>query len=272
VGGREGARVDIPGAVLGAVALGGVVFALIEQGQRGWGDPVVLGSAALGVAAGIVFVTVERRARQPMLPLSIFHAHDFAVGNVATAAIYAAFTLGPLMVGLYLQQVAGVPASLAGLALIPSTVGALLLSSRFGSLAGRVGARWFMTVGPLVVATGFLTMLMIRQPFSYWSQLLPGTIVVGVGIAMTAAPLTSAILGSIAPAQAGIASAINNAVARVAGLVAVACAGLIMGEHLDLAGLERTIIVLAVLLAAGAAVSATGIRDEFLELRRAPRP
>jgi EmrB/QacA subfamily drug resistance transporter len=272
VGGREGARVDVPGAVLGAVALGGVVFALIEQGQRGWGDPVVLGSGALGVAAGAVFVVVERRARQPMLPLSIFRAHDFAVGNVATAVIYAAFTLGPLMVGLYLQQVAGVPASLAGLALIPSTVGALLLSSRFGSLAGRVGARWFMTAGPLVVATGFLTMLLIRQPFDYWAQLLPGTVIVGVGIAMTAAPLTSAILGSIPPAQAGIASAINNAVARVAGLVAVACAGLIVGEHLDLAGLQRTIVVLAVLLAAGAAVSAAGIRDEFLELRRAPRP
>jgi len=128
-----------------------------------------------------------------------------------------------------------------------------------------------MTAGPLVVAAGFLSMLLIRDPFDYWTQLLPGTIVVGVGIAITVAPLTSAILGSIPPTQAGIASAVNNAVSRVAGLVAIACAGLIVGEHLDLAGLQRTIVVLAVLLVAGAAVSGIGIRDEFLALRRVPR-
>jgi EmrB/QacA subfamily drug resistance transporter len=269
---QPGARIDVPGAVLGAVSLGGVVFALIEQGQRGWADAVVIGSAAVGIAAGVAFLLVERRARQPMLPLSIFRAHDFAVGNVATAVIYAAFTLGPLMVGLYLQQVAHVPAALAGLALVPTTLAALLLASRFGNLAGRFGARWFMTAGPLVVAAGFLSMLLIRHPFDYWTQLLPGTIIVGVGISVTVAPLTSAILGAIPPAQAGIASAVNNAVSRVAGLVAVACAGLIVGERLDLAGLQRTIVVLAVLLAAGAAVSGVGIRDEFLALRRAPRP
>ena len=272
---RPGARVDVPGAVLGAVALGGVVFALIEQGTRGWADPVVLISAAVGVAAGVAFVIVERRARQPMLPLGIFRAHDFAVGNVATFAIYAAFSLGPLMVGLYLQQVAHLAASLAGLALVPSTLAALLLAGSFGSLAGKVGARWFMTAGPLVVAAGFLSMLLIKDPFNYWTQLLPGTIILGVGIAMTVAPLTSAVLGAIPPAQAGIASAVNNAVARVAGLVAIACAGLIVGEHLDLAGLQRTIVVLSVLLVAGAAVSGAGIRDEFLAVQRAtpaPRP
>jgi hypothetical protein len=165
-----------------------------------------------------------------------------------------------------------VPAALAGLALVPTTLAALLLASRFGNLAGRFGARWFMTAGPLVVAAGFLSMLLIRHPFDYWTQLLPGTVIVGVGISITVAPLTSAILGAIPPAQAGIASAVNNAVSRVAGLVAVACAGLIVGERLDLAGLQRTIVVLAVLLAAGAAVSGVGIRDEFLALRRAPRP
>ncbi|GAA4156239.1 MFS transporter [Gryllotalpicola daejeonensis] len=270
--GRPNARVDVPGAVLGAVALGGIVFALIEQGQRGWVDAVVIASAAIGVLAAIGFVLVERRVRQPMLPMSIFRAHDFAVGNVATFAIYAAFSLGPLMVGLYLQQVARVPAALAGLALVPSTLAALLLASRFGVLAGKYGARWFMTAGPLVVAAGFLSMLLIRHPFDYWTQLLPGTVIVGLGISITVAPLTSAILGSIPETQAGIASAINNAVARVAGLVAVACAGFIVGEHLDLAGLQRTIIVLAVLLAAGAAVSGIGIRDEFLAERPTPAP
>jgi len=269
---RPSSRVDVPGAVLGAVALGGVVFALIEQGQRGWADAVVLVSAAVGVAAGVGFVLVERRVRQPMLPLSIFGAHDFAVGNAATFAIYAAFSLGPLIVGLYLQQVALVPAWLAGLALVPSTIGALLLAGRFGDLAGKRGARWFMTAGPLIVAAGFLSMLLIRDPFDYWTQLLPGTIIVGIGIATTVAPLTSAVLGAIPPAQAGIASAINNAVARVAGLVAIACAGLIVGEHLDLAGLRRTIVVLAVLLVAGALVSGLGIRNEFLRNRARPAP
>jgi EmrB/QacA subfamily drug resistance transporter len=269
---QPNARIDVPGAVLGALALGGVVFALIEQGQRGWVDGVVLVSAAVGVAAGIAFVIVERRTRRPMLPLSIFRAHDFAVGNVATFAIYAAFSLGPLMVGLYLQQVAGLAASLAGLALVPSTLMALLFAGRFGALAGKLGARWFMTAGPVLVAVGFLSMLMIRTPFDYWTQLLPGTIIVGLGIATTVAPLTSAVLGAIPQAQAGIASAINNAVARVAGLVAVACAGLIVGERLDLAGLQRTIVVLAVLLVAGAAVSGIGIRDEFLQRSATPAP
>lgn len=267
VAGRPGARIDVPGAVLGALALGGVVFALIEQGQRGWVDPVVIGSAAVGVAGGVAFLFVERRVRQPMLPLTIFHAHDFAVGNLATLAIYAAFTLGPLMVGLYLQQVAHVPAALAGLALVPATVVPLLLAGRFGMLAGRHGARWFMAVGPVVVAIGFLSMLLIAAPFDYWSQLLPGTLIVGLGIAITVAPLTSAVLGAIPPAEAGIASAVNNAVARVAGLVAVACAGLIVGQTLDLGGLRRVIVVLAVLLALGAAVSAIGIRDEFRTMR-----
>ncbi len=262
--GRPGARVDVPGAVLGALGLGGVVFALIEQGQRGWTDAVVLGSAAIGVAAGIAFFLVERRVARPMLPLSIFRAHDFSIGNLATTAIYAALSLGPLMVGLYLQQVAGLPASLAGLALIPSTIVTLLLASRFGALAGRIGARRFMTVGPLVVAAGFLWMLLIRSPFDYWWQVLPGVVLMGIGVSLTVAPLTAAILGSIAPAEAGIASAINNAVSRVAGLVAVACAGLVVGQRLDLAGLDRILIVEAVLLVIGAAISGFGIRDEFL--------
>jgi MFS family permease len=269
---RPGARVDVPGAVLGALALGGIVFALIEQGQRGWVDAVVIASAAVGVAAAVAFVIAERRVAQPMLPLAIFRVHDFAVGNVATAAIYAAFSLGPLMVGLYLQQVAHLAASLAGLALVPSTVVALLLAGRFGALAGRVGARWFMTAGPVIVAIGYLTMLLIRDPFDYWTQLLPGTVIFGFGVAMTVAPLTSAVLGATPPAQAGIASAVNNAVSRVAGLIAIACAGFIVGEHLDLAGLQRTIVVLAVLLVAGGAVSGVGIRDEFLQNRPTPAP
>jgi EmrB/QacA subfamily drug resistance transporter len=262
--GRPGARVDVPGAALGAIALGGVVFALIEQGQRGWADAVVLGSAGIGVLAGILFVVVERRTAQPMLPLGIFRAHDFAVGNLATVAIYAALSLGPLMLGLYLQQVAGVSAALAGLALVPTTVMPLLFASRFGALAGRVGARWFMTCGPLIAAAGFLLALLIRDPFDYWWQLLPATLVLGFGIAMTVAPLTSAVLGAIPPAEAGIASAINNAVARVAGLVAVAFAGVIVGTRLDLAGLQRVLVVEAVLLVAGGVISGIGIRDEFL--------
>lgn len=262
--GRAGARVDVPGAVLGALGLGGVVFALIEQGQRGWADPVVLGSAAVGVAAGILFIVVERRTAQPMLPLRIFRAHDFAIGNLATIAIYAALSLGPLMVGLYLQQVARVPAALAGLALVPTTLMPLFFASRFGTLAGKVGARWFMTVGPLIAAGGFLTMLLIRDPFVYWWQLLPGLVLLGVGVAVTVAPLTAAVLGAIPAAEAGIASAINNAVARVAGLVAVAVAGLIVGAQLDLDGLRRVIVVEAALLMIGAAISGFGIRDEFL--------
>jgi EmrB/QacA subfamily drug resistance transporter len=258
---RTGGRVDVPGAVLGALGLGGVVFALIEQGQVSWSDPLVWGSGSVGVICLAAFAMVEARSAQPMLPFGMFRIRNFAVGNAATLLIYAALSLGTLMVGIYLQEVAGWKATWAGLALIPSTALMLALSSRFGALSGRYGPRLFMAMGPAVGAAGYALMLTMGTTVDYWWQLLPGVLVFGLGLSITVAPLTAAILGAVPPDHAGIGSAVNNAVARIAGLVAVACAGLVVAGPLDQAGLRRILMVCVALMLVGALVSALGIVD-----------
>ena len=254
-------RLDIPGAVLAVVGLGGSVFALIEQGRFGWTSPLVLLPLIIGVAALAGFVAHERRSPVPMMPLVLFRVRNFSAGNVATLAIYGALSLGFFVLTIYLQQVGGMAAITAGIALLPATVLLLLLSSRFGALAGKWGPRLFMSAGPAVAGVGFLLFLALRQPLDYWWMVLPGILVFGLGLAITVAPLTSAILGSVEPSRAGIGSAINNAVARVAGLVTIAFAGVIVGERLDTDGLHRIALVTALLLFTGAVVSAAGIRN-----------
>ncbi|RUR01906.1 MFS transporter [Labedella endophytica] len=254
-------RVDVIGAVLGAVGLGGPVFALIEQPRLGFAHPAVWVSLVVGVASFIAFLWWERRIPHPMLPLSVFRYRNFSMGNIATAFIYGALSLGFFVIAIYLQQVAGFSATLAGFATLPPTLVMLALSSRVGALAGRLGPRLFMTVGPLVGGAGYLLLLTISDPVQYWWQVLPGLVVFGLGLAITVAPLTSAILGAPPAAQAGIASAVNNAVSRVAGLIAIACVGFIVGAQLDLAGLHRALLVTAVLLILGGLVSWFGIRN-----------
>lgn len=255
------ARVDWPGAALGVVGLGGTVFALIEQGRLGWDDPVVMVPAIVGVVALVAFVVWERRAPAPMLPLTLFRARNFSAGNLATWFVYAAFSLGLFALPIFLQESGGFPATLAGLATLPPTVMLVLLGSRFGALAGRVGPRILMTLGPVVVAAGWLLTLALDLPVDYWWQVFPGMVVVGLGMAMTVAPLTAAILGAVDPARAGIGSAVNNAVARIAGLVAIASIGVIVAERLDVDGYHRVAIATAVLLVVGGVVSWIGIRN-----------
>jgi predicted MFS family arabinose efflux permease len=218
-------------------------------------------SLGIGIVSLVAFFIVERRASQPMLRFDIFQIHNFWVGNVATAVVYGALSLGPFILTLYLQQVAGYSATFAGLAMIPTTLLMLALSGLFGSLAGKHGPRLFMAVGPLVAAIGFLTMTMMGEQVNYWAQLLPGVLLLGLGLSITVAPLTSAILGAINPAEAGIASAVNNAVSRVAGLVTVACAGILVGSQLDHSGMQRAMIATAGLMLAGGVISAIGIRN-----------
>ncbi|MCU1559293.1 DHA2 family efflux MFS transporter permease subunit [Mycetocola sp.] len=257
-------RVDVVGAVLGAIGLGGPVFALIEQARFGWGSPVVWIPLVVGVVAFGLFLWWEGRARDPMMPLSLFNSRNFSAGNVATVFIYGALGFGFFVIAIYLQQVAGWPATLAGLATLPPTIVMLLLSSRIGALAGKLGPRLFMTIGPIVGGLGFLLMLAVSRDINYWLELLPGLVLFGIGLSITVAPLTSAILGAIDSSQAGIGSAINNAVARVAGLVAVACAGLILGTTLDLTGFHRAMIATAIALILGGIVSFAGIRNPSL--------
>ena len=259
---RERARLDILGIVLGAVGLGGVVYALIEQGNFGWSHLSVWGTFAVGAVSLLFFVLHEARIKQPMLPLELFRVRNFSVGNIATFFIYAALSLQGFLLVIFLQQVSEFSATSAGLALMPVTIIMFFLSSRFGALSGTHGPRFFMATGSIVAGLGTLSMLLVKVPTNYWIELLPGIIMFGLGLSMTVAPLTSAILGSIKATQAGIGSAVNNAAARIAGLLAIAAIGLFVGNAVDLDGFYAGIIVCSVLLIGGGIVSAIGIQNE----------
>lgn len=259
---EQGVRIDILGAVLGVLGLGGPVFALIEQGNLGWGSPAIYLPFGLGLLSFAAFIWWQRRATNPMLPLGIFANRNFAWGNLATVFVYAALSLGGFIVVVFLQQVANYPATIAALAFLPVSLGNVFLSGLFGSLSGKYGPRLFMTAGPIIAGVGYLLFLTMGEQVDYWWNVLPGVLVFAVGISVTVAPLTSAILGSIPSAQAGIGSAVNNAVSRVAGLIAIAMLGVIVAGTLDVESFHRVLIVTAALLFLGGIVSFVGIRNE----------
>ncbi|KAF2415136.1 MFS transporter [Microbacterium sp. B35-04] len=258
---HPGASIDWIGAALCTLGLGGMVYALIEQPNLGWGSPVIWLTLVLGAGMFTAFILRQRTVRNPILPLDLFRVRNFWTGNVATAFIYGALALNGLVVVVYLQEGAGLPATLAGLASLPMTILMILFSSRVGALSGRWGPRFFMTVGPITMGIGALLLLTTTTEFSYWWQVLPSMIVMGAGLALTVAPLTSAILGAIEPERSGIASAVNNAVSRVAGLIAVALLATIVGGSLDLEGFHRAAVVTAALMIAGGVTSFLGIRN-----------
>ncbi|WP_285115435.1 DHA2 family efflux MFS transporter permease subunit [Leifsonia sp. fls2-241-R2A-40a] len=257
----HGTRIDWTGAVLGVVGLGFPVYALIEHPRFGWDSPVIIGSLALGLAGLVAFVVWERRSAQPMLPLGIFRERDFSVGNVSTAFVYGGVAVGTFALSLFLQQGAGYSATLAGFAMVPSSILLIALSAFFGRLSGRVGPRVMMTVGPLVAAAGFGLMLRIGNDADYLTEVLPAVAVFGLGMAITVAPLTATILGAVDRSRSGIASAVNNAVSRIAGLVAIALAGSVGGATLDAGSFHQLVGAAAVAVAAGGIVSAVGIRN-----------
>ncbi len=271
LGGRRSARIDVVGAVLCAVGLTAAVYALIEQQRLGPSHPAVLAGLGLGVTCLAAFPWWERRAPNPIMPLQLFAARNFAVGNLATVFLYAAVSLGTLLVPLFLQETVGMSASRAGLATLPLPVLSFFLARRFGTLAGRHGPRVYMAVGPLIAAVGFLLLTTAHAPFDFWTQMLPGLIVFGVGLSVTVSPLTAAVLAAVDPAQSGIGSAVNNAVSRVAGLIAVAFTGVIVGlgqtgdgiasTAMDFAGFRYGAVAVAVLFAVAGVVSAIGISN-----------
>lgn len=222
---------DLTGAVLAALGLGGPVFALIEQPQRGWGDPLVLGPLVVGLIVLVLFVAWERRGEDPMLPLGLFDRRNFSVGNVETLAVYAGLAVLFFLLMIFLQQVAGYSPLEAGAASTPTTAVLFLLSKRFGALADRFGPRPFMTAGPLVSAVGMALLLRIDADFDYLRELLPALVVFSVGLAMTVAPLTAAVLAGVEERNAGIASGVNNAAARVAELAGIAAIGLLVAAR-----------------------------------------
>jgi EmrB/QacA subfamily drug resistance transporter len=225
-GHREpGVPIDWLGAALCGLGLAGPVFALTEQPTYGWSDPRVAGPLVIGLALLATFVWWEGRARAPMLPLSMFRRRNFSVGNLATFSIYAGLSVMSLFLVLFLQQVGDYSPVAAGAALLPVTAMMFTLSKRFGSLADRHGPRRFMGFGPLVAGAGLLLLLRVGTDPDYLTEVLPAVLVFGFGLSMTVAPLTATVLSSGGVEHAGVASGVNNAVARVAGLVAIAIAG-----------------------------------------------
>ncbi len=254
-------RIDWLGGITCTLGLASGVYALIEAPNMGWGSPVIIALVVASVVLLAFFLWWQTRAAQPILPLSLFRVRTFAAGNLATLFIYGALSLNGFVLGVYLQQGAGLTATAAGLASLPMTILMILGSSTVGSLAGKYGPRLFMTVGPLVMAVGALLLLLVASDFDYWWQVLPAMIVMGVGLTIMVSPLTSAILGSIGPERSGIASAVNNAVSRVAGLITVAMLSTIVGGALNLAGFHSAAWVTAALFAAGGVISFLGIRN-----------
>jgi EmrB/QacA subfamily drug resistance transporter len=233
---REGS-VDAVGGVLCALGLGGAVFALIEQPNYSWGDPIIWGPLIGGVALLVAFLLWERRARDPMLSLDLFRRRNFSVGNASTLLVYGGLGGSTFLLPIFLQEVAGYTPLEAGTALLPVTIIMFLLSSRFGALADRFGPRWFMGLGPIVAAIGLLLFTRLGADVNYVTDVLPAAAIFGLGLTMTVAPLTATVLGGVDEEHASLASGINNAIARVAGLVAIAFVGAVVsaqfGSSLD---------------------------------------
>jgi EmrB/QacA subfamily drug resistance transporter len=231
-GQRVPRRVDWPGAALCALGLAGFVFGLIEQPRYGWGDPRIYLSLILGVLVFASFLLYERRTAEPMLKLALFARRNFTISNIETLTMYAGLAILFFFLVIYLQQVAGYSALRSGLVTLPVTIVMFLLSRRFGMLADRYGPRLFMGLGPLVAASGVLLLLRLGMDVSFWTDLFPPLLLFALGLSITVAPLTATVLADADESDAGIASAINNAVARVAGLIGVSVVGVVVASRL----------------------------------------
>ncbi len=217
-------RIDYPGALLCAAGLAGPVFALIEQPRLGWSSSAVIVPLISGALLLGAFTLYESRAPDPMLPLGLFRRRNFSVGNIETLAMYAGLSILFFFLVLFLQQIGGYSPLKSGLTMLPVTVIMFLSSRRFGALADRFGPRFFMGAGPLVGAAGLLLFQRVGLKVDYVSEVLPALLVFSLGLSMTVAPLTAAVLAG-AEKEAGIASGVNNAIARVAGLLGTAAVG-----------------------------------------------
>jgi EmrB/QacA subfamily drug resistance transporter len=257
-------RFDVPGAVLAAAALGGTTYALIE-----WGGTLTPWAAGAAVLAAAGFVAVERTSRHPMLPLGIFADRTFSAANAVTLLVYAALGAVLFFLVLQLQTVGGYGPLEAGISTLPLTICMLLLASRGGALASRIGPRIPMTVGPLVMAGGTLLMTRVGPGVNYWTDVLPAITVFALGLALMVAPLTATVLAAAPDEHAGVASGVNNAVARAGSLLAVAALPMAVGlggaEYADPvafdAAYERAMLACAVLLVLGGLLAWATIRN-----------
>jgi EmrB/QacA subfamily drug resistance transporter len=265
---REPAPLDWAGAALATIGLAAASYALIESTvEVGVAE---VGAAIVGVVAIAAFFVVESRVAHPMLPLRLFRSSQFSGANATTLAVYAALGALTFFLVLELQLALGYSALEAGAALLPVTILMLTLSSRAGALAQRIGPRIPMTVGPIVVGVGMLMFTRVAPGESYWTAVFPAAVVFGLGLALTVAPLTATVLGAVADDEMGVASAVNNAAARLAGLLAVAVLPSVVGLSTELAPAELSdktstaILICAALAALGGVIAFFTVRTTRL--------
>lgn len=262
-------RIDVLGAALAVVALATLTYGLIQAPSNGWAGPAVVGCFAITGVAVLGFVVTERRSAAPMLPPAMFKARQFVATNVVTFLVYAALGGALFLLPVALQQVAGYSPLEAGLSLIPVTVLMLTLSAASGRLAARIGPRLQMSVGPLVAGAGLGLLMRLTADHDYLTGVLPGVFVLGVGLVITVAPLTSTAMSSAPGEHSGVASAVNNDVARTAGLLAVAVlpvvAGLTGDAYLHPAvfahGFRIACVIAGAMCAVGGVVAVLTIRN-----------
>jgi EmrB/QacA subfamily drug resistance transporter len=258
------ARVDYVGGILCALGLAGPVYALIEGPSKGFSDPLIIVMLVGGIAVFGLFLLWEMRTKAPMLPLGLFRLRNFAFANLETLSVYAGLSTLTFFLVLFLQQLAGYSPVQSGLATLPITVVMFFLSGRFGRLSMRVGPRLFMGIGPFLCAAGCVWMRFLTPGFDYWTQLLPAVLIFALGLSMIVAPLTSTVLADAGPSDAGIASGVNNAIARIAGLLGIAIVGAAAasdGSSLTQDGFEIAMATTAALVALGGLTGLLGIRN-----------
>ena len=260
---------DLRGAAVVAAGLAAITYGLTAGIDRGWGSPVVVGSIVGGAALLVVFVLLERGRKGALVPLELFASRQFSSANAVTFVVYAALGGALFLLPIQLQKSAGYSPLEAGAALVPMTIVMLLLSARAGRLAQRIGPRLPMSLGPIIAGTGLALLSRIGETSPYATTVLPGVVVFALGMSLTVAPLTSTVLNAGGEEHAGVSSAINNAVARVAGLIAVAvipaAAGISAADAFEAAsfsaGFQRGMWIAGAVCAAGGILAAVTIRN-----------
>ena len=267
---QSAGQIDVVGATLASLGLAALIFGLTEGPNSHW-SALTAGATGLGALILIAFLLQQHYHPNPLMPLELFRSRQFSAANLVTFTVYAALSGGLFLLPVQLQRVSGYSPLEAGSSTLPLTVIMLLLSARMGRLAERWGPRWLMTVGPLVVALGMSGFVRVGASANYLTDVLPAVVLFGLGLSITVAPLTATVLAAAPPNQVGVASAVNNDIARIAGLLAVAVLPSLAGltpaayAHADTlsAGFHHAVLIAAGLCAAGGLIAAITVTNRL---------